>query len=51
MPAAATADGRDPIAVHHGFAFGYFVVLAAAVRFFQNFNGDQFNVLSQANPY
>jgi sec-independent protein translocase protein TatC len=32
-------------------AFGYFVVLPAAVRFFQNFNSDQFNVLVQASQY
>lgn len=34
-----------------GVAFGYFVVLPAAVHFFQNFNSAQFNVLVQANPY
>jgi sec-independent protein translocase protein TatC len=34
-----------------GVLFGYFVVLPAAVRFFQNFNSDQFNVLVQAGPY
>lgn len=34
-----------------GSAFGYFVVLPAAVRFFQNFNSDQYNVLVQAGPY
>lgn len=34
-----------------GVMFGYFVVLPAAVRFFQNFNSDQFNVLVQASPY
>lgn len=34
-----------------GVLFGYFVVLPAAVRFFQNFNSDQFNVLVQANQY
>ena len=28
-----------------GVAFGYFVVLPAAVHFFQNFNSAQFNVL------
>src|ERR1700722_3332780 len=33
-----------------GVAFGYFVVLPAAVRFFQNFNSSQFNVLVQARP-
>jgi len=32
-------------------AFGYFVVLPAAVRFFQNFNSGQFNVLVQASQY
>jgi sec-independent protein translocase protein TatC len=31
--------------------FGYFVVLPAAVHFFQNFNSSQFNVLVQANQY
>ena len=34
-----------------GVAFGYFVVLPAAVRFFQNFNSSEFNVLVQANQY
>jgi sec-independent protein translocase protein TatC len=34
-----------------GVAFGYFVVLPAAVRFFQNFNSGQFNVLVQASQY
>jgi sec-independent protein translocase protein TatC len=34
-----------------GVTFGYFVVLPASVRFFQNFNGDQFNVLVQASQY
>jgi sec-independent protein translocase protein TatC len=34
-----------------GVAFGYFVVLPAAVKFFQNFNSAQFNVLVQAAPY
>jgi sec-independent protein translocase protein TatC len=34
-----------------GVTFGYFVVLPAAVRFFQNFNSDQFNVLVQASQY
>ena len=34
-----------------GVAFGYFVVLPAAVQFFQNFNSDQFNVLVQASQY
>ena len=34
-----------------GVMFGYFVVLPAAVRFFQNFNSGEFNVLVQANQY
>jgi sec-independent protein translocase protein TatC len=34
-----------------GVAFGYFVVLPSALRFFQNFNSDEFNVLVQANQY
>jgi sec-independent protein translocase protein TatC len=34
-----------------GVLFGYFVVLPAAVHFFQNFNSGEFNVLVQAGPY
>ncbi|HEY7892218.1 MAG TPA: twin-arginine translocase subunit TatC [Solirubrobacteraceae bacterium] len=34
-----------------GVLFGYFIVLPAAVRFFQNFNSSEFNVLVQASPY
>jgi sec-independent protein translocase protein TatC len=34
-----------------GVAFGYLIVLPAAVRFFQNFNSGQFNVLVQASQY
>jgi sec-independent protein translocase protein TatC len=34
-----------------GVAFGYAIVLPAAVRFFQNFNSGQFNVLVQASQY
>ncbi len=34
-----------------GVLFGYFIVLPAAVRFFQNFNSGQFNVLVQASQY
>jgi sec-independent protein translocase protein TatC len=34
-----------------GVAFGYLVVLPAAVKFFQNFNSGQFNVLVQASQY
>src|SRR5271167_2321988 len=34
-----------------GVLFGYFVVLPAAVRFFVNFNSDEFNVLVQASQF
>jgi sec-independent protein translocase protein TatC len=34
-----------------GVMFGYFVVLPSAIRFFQNFNSGQFNVLVQASQY
>ncbi len=34
-----------------GVLFGYFVVLPAAVRFFQNFNSGEFNMLVQASQY
>ena len=34
-----------------GVAFGYFLVLPPAVRFLQNFNTDEFNVLVQAKDY
>jgi sec-independent protein translocase protein TatC len=34
-----------------GVAFGYLVVLPAALHFFQNFNSAQFNVLVQASQY
>jgi sec-independent protein translocase protein TatC len=40
-----------PLLFVAGVAFGYFVVLPAAVRFFQNFNSGQFNVLVQAGQY
>jgi len=40
-----------PVLFVTGVMFGYFVVLPAAVRFFQNFNSDQFNVLVQADQY
>jgi sec-independent protein translocase protein TatC len=40
-----------PLLFVGGVAFGYFVVLPAAVRFLQNFNSDQFNVLVQASQY
>jgi sec-independent protein translocase protein TatC len=34
-----------------GVAFGYLVVLPAAVRFLQNFNSSEFNVMVQASQY
>ncbi len=34
-----------------GVLFGYFVVLPAALHFFQNFNSEQFEVLVQGNQY
>ncbi len=34
-----------------GVMFGYFIVLPAAVRFFVNFNSEQFNILVQASQY
>lgn len=34
-----------------GVMFGYFVVLPAAIRFFENFNSSEFNVLVQASQY
>jgi sec-independent protein translocase protein TatC len=40
-----------PVLFVAGVAFGYFVVLPAAVRFFQNFNSGEFNVLVQASQY
>jgi sec-independent protein translocase protein TatC len=40
-----------PVLFVIGVLFGYFVVLPAAVRFFQNFNSSEFNVLVQANQY
>ncbi len=40
-----------PILFFIGVAFGYFLVLPAAVNFLQNFNADQFNVLIQARDY
>ncbi len=40
-----------PILFAVGVVFGYFVVLPSAVRFFQNFNSGQFNVLVQASQY
>jgi sec-independent protein translocase protein TatC len=40
-----------PLLFIAGVAFGYFLVLPAAVRFLQNFNADEFNVLVQARDY
>jgi sec-independent protein translocase protein TatC len=40
-----------PVLFVAGVLFGYFVVLPAALRFFENFNSDQFNVLVQASQY
>jgi sec-independent protein translocase protein TatC len=40
-----------PVLFVCGVLFAYFVVLPAAVRFLQNFNSDEFNVLVQAGPY
>jgi len=34
-----------------GVAFGYFLVLPAAVRFLQHFNADNFNILIQGRDY
>jgi len=47
MPLAVSV----PFLFTAGVLFGYFVVLPAAVHFFQNFNSSQFNVLVQANQY
>jgi sec-independent protein translocase protein TatC len=40
-----------PLLFAVGVAFGYFVVLPAAVRFFVNFNASEFNVLVQASQF
>jgi sec-independent protein translocase protein TatC len=40
-----------PVLFVAGVLFGYFVVLPGALRFFQNFNSGEFNVLVQANQY
>jgi sec-independent protein translocase protein TatC len=40
-----------PVLFALGVAFGYFVVLPAAIHFFQNFNSGEFNVLVQASQY
>ncbi len=41
----------SPLLFVAGVAFGYFIVLPAAVRFFVNFNAGQFNNLVQANQF
>lgn len=40
-----------PLLFVAGAVFGYFVVMPAAVRFLQNFNSSQFEVMVQANQY
>jgi sec-independent protein translocase protein TatC len=40
-----------PVLFAAGVAFGYTVVLPAALHFFQNFNSSEFNVLVQASQY
>ncbi|MGI8573686.1 MAG: twin-arginine translocase subunit TatC [Solirubrobacteraceae bacterium] len=40
-----------PLLFIAGVTFGYFVVLPAALHFFQNFNSGEFNVLVQASQY
>jgi sec-independent protein translocase protein TatC len=59
MPALHPAERRHalplivsiPFLFVAGVLFGYLIVLPAAVRFFQNFNSAQFNVLVQATQY
>ena len=40
-----------PVLFLCGVVFGYYLVLPAALKFLQNFNADQFNVLVQAKDY
>jgi sec-independent protein translocase protein TatC len=40
-----------PVLFIIGVVFGYFLVMPAAVRFLQNFNADEFNILVQARDY
>jgi len=49
--AAAPLLTAVPLLFAVGVAFGYFVVLPAAIHFFVNFNSEQFNVIVQAGPY
>lgn len=59
MPAFAPAQRQRmlpitfaiPLLFIAGVAFGYLVVLPAALHFFQNFNSGEFNVLVQASQY
>jgi sec-independent protein translocase protein TatC len=59
MPALSADEKRAamplltavPFLFAAGVAFGYFVVLPAAVRFFVNFNAGEFNVLVQASQF
>jgi sec-independent protein translocase protein TatC len=59
LPALTPAERRAivplitavPFLFAAGVAFGYFVVLPAAVRFFVNFNASEFNVLVQASQF
>jgi sec-independent protein translocase protein TatC len=59
VPALAPSERRRvlplvasvPFLFAAGVLFGYFVVLPAAVHFFQNFNSSEFNVLVQASQY
>jgi sec-independent protein translocase protein TatC len=59
MPAFEPAQRRRmlpitfaiPVLFAVGVAFGYLVVLPAALHFFQNFNSGEFNVLVQAGQY
>ncbi len=59
LPALAPGERRAvvpllvaiPFLFAIGVAFGYFVVLPAAVRFFVNFNSSEFNVLVQASQF
>ncbi len=59
MPALDPAQRRRmapitcaiPVLFAAGVSFGYFVVLPAALHFFQNFNSGEFNVLVQASQY
>jgi sec-independent protein translocase protein TatC len=48
---AAPLMAAIPFLFVAGAAFGYYVVLPAAVRFFLNFNSGEFNVLVQAGQY